>query len=101
MKTILALVALSTLAVAQPVLADTPSATMAAATKFSLDTPIETLVADARAKAVIDADLPDLIKHPQYDQFKGMSLTILAGFAPDKLTPEVLVKVKDDLANLN
>ena len=50
---------------------------------------------------MIDTDLPDLTKHPQYEQFKTMSLTTLASFAPDKLTPAVLGKVKDDLAKLN
>ena len=103
MKTISALVAAAAFALvgAQPVLADTAPSATAPVAKYSLDTPIETLVADTRAKAVIDADLPDLTSHPQYEQFKGMSLTVLAGFAPDKLTPEVLGKVKDDLAKLN
>ncbi len=102
MKPISALVALAalTLSVATPALAD-PAPATAPAAKFTLDTPIETLVADTRARAVIDTDLPDLTKHPQYEQFKTMSLTTLASFAPDKLTPVVLGKVKDDLAKLN
>jgi hypothetical protein len=84
---------------AGPALAQAPAAPAEA--KFSLDTPIETLVADARAKAVVDADLPGLTSHPQYEQFKSMSLTMLASLAPDKLTPERLDKVKGDLAKLN
>lgn len=103
MKTIPPLVAVAalTLAGAQPLLADPAPAATAPAAKYTLDTPIETLVADTRAKAVIDTDLPDLTSHPQYEQFKGMSLSVLASFAPDKLTPERLGKVKDDLAKLN
>lgn len=104
MKSPFALAALLMLANAQPVLADPAAATStpsATAAKFSLDTPIEALIADARAKAVIDTDLPDLTKHPQYEQFKSMSLTTLSSFAPDKLTPERLGKVKDDLAKIN
>jgi hypothetical protein len=102
MKTILALGALAalTLSATTPALAD-PAPATAPAAKYTLDTPIETLVADTRARAVIDTDLPDLTKHPQYEQFKTMSLTTLASFAPDKLTPAVLGKVKDDLAKLN
>lgn len=72
----------------------------AAAAHFTLDTPIETLVADPRAKAVIEADLPGLTTHEQFETFKSMSLAALAGFAPDKLTPERLDKVKTDLAKL-
>lgn len=82
---------------AAPALADPAPA---AQTGFNLDTPIETLVADTRARAILDADLPGLTAHEQYDQFKTMSLTQLAPFAPDKLTDERLGKVKADLAAL-
>ena len=104
MKLIPTLVATTLLAVfaAPPVLADTqPSATATPAAKYTLDTPIETLVADPRAKTVLDTDLPGLTTHPQFDTFKGMSLTALSGFAPDKLTPDRLQKVKTELASLN
>jgi hypothetical protein len=83
---------------AGPALADAPAAATAA--KFTLDTPIEALVADPQAKAVLDADLPGLTTHPQYETFKSVSLSALASFAPDKLTPERLDKVKADLAKL-
>lgn len=91
--------ALLAVATAGPALAQ-PAPAPAAQTAFNLDTPIETLVADTRARAVLDADLPGLTAHPQYDQFKTMSLTMLAPFAPDKLTDERLGKVKTDLAAL-
>jgi len=102
MKTIPALVSLAALSLigAGPALADPQPAATAQAAKFTLDTPIEALVADPRAKAVLDTDLPSLTSNPQYDQFKGMSLTVLASFAPDKLTPERLDKVKADLARI-
>lgn len=104
MKSIPALAAFATLALigAQPVLANpqTP-APATTAPKYSLDTPIETLVADARAKSVIETDLPGLTSHPQFEQFKSMNLTTLSTFAPDKLTPERLAKVKTDLAAIN
>jgi hypothetical protein len=75
----------------------TPAAP-AAATRLSLDTPIETVVADAEGKKVLDADLPGLTTNDKYDMFKSMSLNQVAGFAPDKLTPERLAKVSTDLA---
>lgn len=92
---VLALLALAAPVTAQAQPAPAPAA---AAAKFSLDTPIETLVADAKAKAVLDADVPGLTTHAMYDQFKGMTLNQLAGMAPDQLTPEKLAKVKGDLA---
>jgi len=79
-----------------PAIADVPAALPAmpaAAAKFSLDTPVETLVANPATKAVLEANLPGITTHPQYETFKGMSLSVLAGFAPDKLTPERLAAV--------
>ncbi|MDB5712293.1 MAG: hypothetical protein JWL96_4363 [Sphingomonas bacterium] len=73
-------------------------AALAAATRLNLDTPIETVVADAEGKKVLDTDLPGLTTNDKYDMFKSMSLNQVAGFAPDKLTPERLAKVSTDLA---
>jgi hypothetical protein len=110
MKLIFALTAAATLtfiglgpasADAPATVAATPAAVAATPKKYTLDTPIIALVADPLAKAVIVSNLPDLITHPQYDQFNNMSLNELSRFAPDKLTPAVLGKVQDDLAKLN
>lgn len=96
------LAALALIALAAPAAAQTqptpnsPATTVAA--KLNLDTPIETIVADPKAKAVLDADLPGLSTHAMYDQFKTMTLNQLAGMAPDKLTPEALAKTAADLA---
>lgn len=68
------------------------------AARLNLDTPVETIVADAKGKAVLDADLPELTGHPSYEMFKTMSLNQLQGYAPDKLTAEVLAKLATDLA---
>lgn len=69
-----------------------------AAAKFNLDTPIEALVADAKAKAVLDADLPGVSTHPSYDMFKSMSLRAVQPMSGGKLTDEMLKKVETDLA---
>lgn len=76
-------------------------AAAAEATKFSLDTPVEALVADVKAKAVLDATLPGLTTHESYEMFKGMTLNQLSGMAPDKLTPEALAKVATELAKVS
>lgn len=84
---------------ATPVAASTPPAAAATASaKFSLDTPIETLMTDPGAKAVLEANLPGIATHESYDMFKSMSLSQLAPMAPDRLTPEVLAKVRTSLA---
>ena len=66
--------------------------------KLSLDTPVEAIVARPEGKAVLEANLPGVTTHEQYEMFKTMSLKQLAGMAPDKLTPEVLGKIEAGLA---
>jgi len=96
---LLTLIAAPVLAQTTPTPAPAPApAAPAAATRLNLDTPIETVVADAEGKKVLDADLPGLTTNDKYDMFKSMSLNQVAGFAPDKLTPERLGKVATDLA---
>jgi hypothetical protein len=72
----------------------------AAAAKFNLDTPIETLAADEKAKAVLMADLPELLPHPSYEMFKGMSLKGVQPYSNGALTDELLAKVEKDLAEI-
>ena len=103
MKLIVTIAALALLApAAQAQTAPAPAPTPApaeAVAKFNLDTPIEQIVADAKAKAVLDTDLgTDVTANPNYDQFKSMSLRTVQAFAPDKLTDALLKKVETDLA---
>ncbi|RYD48059.1 MAG: hypothetical protein EOP60_16350 [Sphingomonadales bacterium] len=71
----------------------------AAAAKFNLDTPIETLVADPAANAVLTANLEGPVtSNPNYEAFKGMSLTAVAPYAPDKLPADKLKKIETELA---
>ncbi|MHA6718268.1 hypothetical protein ACX40Y_02335 [Sphingomonas sp. RS6] len=77
-----------------------PAAPAAATPKFSLDTPIEQLVADEKAKAVLDADLPGVSTHPAYESFKTMSLRAVQPFSNGALTDEMLQKVEADLARI-
>lgn len=69
-----------------------------AAAALSLDTPIAALVANEKAKAVLDANLPGLTTHEHYEMFKGMSLNQIAPMAGDKMPAEALAKVKAALA---
>ncbi len=83
---------------AEPAAAPAALPAAAATAALTLDTPIEAIVAVPAGKAVLDAELPGLTTNERYDMIKGISLTQLAGYAPDKLTPERLAKVKADLA---
>lgn len=94
----LAAVTLAPAAIAQTTPAPAAPAAAAATAKFNLDTPVQDLVADPKAKAVLDADLPGLSTHESYEMFKGMSLKQLSSYAADKLTPEVLAKTEKNLA---
>ena len=91
------------LLVATPVLAADPVAPAAApsaavAAKPSIDMTIEALMADPKAKAVIDADVPGMSTHPMYDSFKGMTLSQLAPMSQGKITDDLLKKVAANLA---
>lgn len=99
MKTAL-FAALAAVVLTPAAFAQTTPAPAAAAAKFNLDTPVQDLVADAKAKAVLEANLPGISTHESYEMFKAMSLRQLSGYAADKLTPEVLAKTEKDLAAL-
>jgi hypothetical protein len=99
LSTVAALVAIAPAAQAQTAAAPAaPAAAPADAAKFNLDTPIETMAADEKAKAVLMADLPDLLPHPSYEMFKGMSLRQVQPYSQGALTDDLLAKVQADLA---
>jgi hypothetical protein len=77
---------------------DAPAAPSAPAALFSVETPIEALVADARAKAVLDKYLPGIDQVPQYDMFKAMSLKALAPYSQGMISDDLLAKIGADLA---
>ncbi len=82
-----------------PVAAGAQEAPAAApAATLSIDTPIAALVADARAKAVLDKHLPGIDQHPAFEQFKGMSLKVLAPYSQGMITDDLLAKIGADLA---
>ncbi len=85
----------------KPAAAPTPvaaPAVAAPAAKISADLPIEALVADPRAKAVLEANMPGVTTHPMYDSFKSMTLGQLAPMSQGQITDAVLAKVTADLA---
>jgi opacity protein-like surface antigen len=69
-----------------------------AAPKFSADTPIGDLMADPRAKAVLDARAPGIDRHPMYDMVKTMSLRQIQPYSEGKITEEMLTELDKELA---
>lgn len=98
MKLIAALVlaALPAAALAQSAAPAAPAAPEAAA-KLTVDTPIEQLIANEKAKAVLDARIPGLTSHPMLDQFKAMSLKQLQPMSGGQLTHAMVDAVAADL----
>lgn len=93
-----------TLLTATPAMAQSAGTTTPAAAPtasgFSADTPLEVVVADPAAKAVLDKTLPNISKHPAFDQFKAMSLKQLQPYASDRISEEAVAKVDADLKAL-
>ena len=90
----------SALLIAAPLLAQTvPAPAPAAATAMlTIDSPIEALVADPKAKAVVDANFPGMTAHPAYEQFKGMSVKQLQPLSQGVITDEAVKKAEAELA---
>jgi hypothetical protein len=70
----------------------------AASSLFSLDTPIERLIADGRARAVLDKELPGLSTDENLPRFRTLSLRGFQPLTGGQLTDEILRQVESDLA---
>ena len=73
--------------------ADAPSAS----TVLNGDTPIETIAASAEGKAALNKEFPDLLTHPAYEQFKGMSLRALEPLSGGTITDEKIAAFEADV----
>lgn len=72
----------------------------AEAAALTIDTPIADLMADERAKAVVDKHIPGIEAHPAYEQIKGFSLPMVQPFSEGAITDEMLAAVAAGLAEL-
>lgn len=78
-----------------------PLASPAAGGGLSLDTPIADLIADPRAKAILDRDLPGLSEDENLATIKTLSLRKLAPLSGGQMTAALLDKVGTDLAAID
>lgn len=79
---------------------EAPAPEAEAAAPLTIDTPIVELMADERAKAVVEAQIPGMEQHPAYNQFKGMSLAVIQPFSEGMITDEMLAAIAAGLAEL-
>ncbi|PXA93699.1 hypothetical protein DMC18_08225 [Caulobacter sp. D5] len=79
--------------------AQTPAPAAAPAAKLSVDSLVGDLIKDPDAKAVLTANIPEVVANPQLTMGYGMKLRDIAQFEPT-LTPEKLAKIDKDLAAL-
>ena len=80
---------------AQTTPAPAPAVAMA---MLSIDSPIEALVADPKAKMIVDANFPGMTAHPAYEQFKGMTLKQLQPLSQGVISEEAVKKAEAALA---
>lgn len=69
----------------------------AAKRNFSLDSKLKDLLADPRAKAVLEKHVPEALAAPEIQMAMGMSLNQIAPFAAEVLTAEKLKAIETDL----
>ncbi len=70
-----------------------------AETKPSVETtPVAELMANEKAKAVLEKHIPGIGAHPSYDMFKGMTLVELKPYSEGQITDDTLAAIKSELA---
>jgi hypothetical protein len=84
---------------AEPAAAE-PTTLPVSTSAFSIDTPIADLIADPRAKAILDRDVPGLSDDENLPKFKTLSLRKLAPLSGGQMTAALLEKVGKDLATI-
>jgi hypothetical protein len=67
---------------------------------YTRDTPIETLAADPAAAAILNKDLPGLLRDPEYPVFKHMSLKTIQDASRGDLSAVDVDKTVADLQAL-
>jgi hypothetical protein len=69
--------------------------------QLTLDSPVGQICDDPRGRAVLDSNLPNLRKNPNYFLFKSMSLRQLASMSGGKITSDKLERVRLGLAAIS
>ena len=78
----------------------TAASSTPAAARSPLDAPIAAIADEPVGKAVLDANLPQVSSHANYDSFKSMSLRQLQPLSQGRIAEEALAKTEADLAKM-
>jgi hypothetical protein len=67
---------------------------------FTADSTLKQLMADPKAKAVLEKYLPGFSTNPQIGMAMGMSLKMIAAFPQAGISPDKLKAMVDELSKL-
>jgi hypothetical protein len=67
---------------------------------FSADSKLGELLANEKAKAILEKYLPGMSTNPQIGMAKGMSLKMIAAFPQAGITPDKLKAIVDELSKI-
>ncbi len=67
---------------------------------LSANSTIRELLADEKAKAIVEKHQPDFSSHPQIGQAMSMSLKQVASYSQGEITDETLKAIDEDLSKL-
>jgi hypothetical protein len=67
---------------------------------FSADTKLGELLANEKAKAILEKHMPGVSTNPQVGMAKGMSLKMIAAFPQAGITPEKLNVIVEELSKI-
>jgi len=70
-------------------------------TVFNRNTPVEKIAADPDGAAVLNKDMPGLLTHPSYPDFKSMSLRQLQEMSGGDMSKQDMEKAEADLMALS
>ena len=67
---------------------------------FDVNSKIRDILANEKAKAILDKHIPGASTHPQIDTALGMSLKEISYYSESGLTPEKLKALVEDLEKI-
>ncbi len=68
---------------------------------YTINSTVREILADERAKAVLEKHMPGATSHPQLPEAMYMTLREVAMYPESGLTPQKLQAILDDLAKLS
>jgi alpha-L-fucosidase len=75
-------------------------ALLVSSTPLSIDSKLKEILENDAGKALLQKHVGKMLASPQIEMAMGLSLTQIAPFAPDVLTPEVLEEIDRDLKSI-